>query len=171
MIGYPYDMNHNERTSGGVIGKVVGKAKETLGQASADDDLTREGRLQRAHSDTELDARRNAELARERERRAALDEREVQDEADRARLENQVLADQRAAQIEAARRQEDADASAQADREHAAADAAEGDQHARAELSVESTERAHLAAADDANRLEREASAAEDRARRLEEGK
>ena len=164
-------MNYNERTSGGVIGKVVGKAKRVLGVAADRDRLAGEGRLQEAKSEAELGARHSAERARERERRAALDARAVQREADRTRLENRVLADQRAADIEAVWRQENADAALQADRQRAAAESEERDQHAGAERSVQAAERANVAAAEDANQLEREATAAEDRARRLEEGR
>ena len=171
LTGYAYCMNHNERTSGGVIGKVVGKAKEVLGVATDRDRLVREGRLQEAKSEAELGARHSAERARERERRAALDEREVQREADRAHLENRVLANQCAADIEAVRRQENADAALQADRQRAVADSEERDQHADAERSVQEAERANVAAAEGANQLERAAAAAEDRARRIEEGR
>lgn len=159
-------MNYNERTSGGVIGKVGWKAKHVFGVAADRDRLAREGRLQEAKSEAELGAPHSGE----RERRAALDERAVQREADRTRLENRVLADQRAADIEAVWRQENADAALQADRQRAAAESEERDQHAGAERSVQAAERANVAAAEDANQLEREATAAEDRARRLEEG-
>ncbi len=46
-----------ERTVGGVAGKVVGKVKEMVGSATGQDELAREGRLQNAQSDAELDAR------------------------------------------------------------------------------------------------------------------
>jgi hypothetical protein len=39
-----------QRTIGGLAGKVVGTAKEVLGQASNSDQLEREGRLQQAQS-------------------------------------------------------------------------------------------------------------------------
>lgn len=47
----------SERTSGGLVGKVVGKTKNALGAATGNDELAREGRLQEAQSETELEAR------------------------------------------------------------------------------------------------------------------
>jgi uncharacterized protein YjbJ (UPF0337 family) len=44
---------NSERTAGGVVGKVVGKAKEALGGAIENEDLAREGRLQQAQSEAE----------------------------------------------------------------------------------------------------------------------
>ena len=54
-----------ERTTGGLAGKVVGKAKELAGEVSNNDELAREGRLQQAQGDADQDAvkaRADAEL-------------------------------------------------------------------------------------------------------------
>ena len=57
-------MTEQEKTSGGLVGKVAGKAKELAGSLSDKDDLAREGRLQEAQADAALEAARRAEHAR-----------------------------------------------------------------------------------------------------------
>ncbi len=51
-------MSENERTAGGVVGKLAGKAKATAGDVLGREDLAREGRLQEAQSDAEVEAER-----------------------------------------------------------------------------------------------------------------
>ncbi len=46
-----------ERTSGGLVGKVVGRVKEAVGAATGKDELAREGRLQEAQADAHREAR------------------------------------------------------------------------------------------------------------------
>ena len=41
----------SERTAGGLVGKLAGKAKEAAGSVVGDDQLAREGRLQQAQGD------------------------------------------------------------------------------------------------------------------------
>ena len=66
------DPEQRERTSGGVLGKVAGKAKELAGEATGNDDLAREGRLQQAQGDAEVDATKAAAEADQREAEADL---------------------------------------------------------------------------------------------------
>ena len=67
------DSETPEDTTGGPLGKVVGKAKEVAGSLIGKDDLAREGRLQQAQSEAEVDAaRREAEA---QQRRAEADRR------------------------------------------------------------------------------------------------
>ena len=46
----------DERTSGGLAGKAAGKAKELAGEATRNDDLAREGRLQQAQGEAAEEA-------------------------------------------------------------------------------------------------------------------
>ncbi len=58
-----------QRTAGGVLGRVAGKAKELSGELTGNEDLAREGRLQQAQADADERARREAaeaELLRRR---------------------------------------------------------------------------------------------------------
>src|SRR5205823_3462533 len=80
----------NERTVGGVVGKVVGKAKEFAGEATDRDELAREGRLQQAQSDTERDARRQAADAHRRDAEAQVRRQQVETDLERRSLENEV---------------------------------------------------------------------------------
>src|SRR5688572_25712445 len=96
-------MNDNvpETTSGGVVGKVVGTAKEKLGSATGNDDLAREGRLQQAAVDAENEAdleEREAEIS---ERTAEVEANRLDVEAERRRLAVELEADEREAAIEA----------------------------------------------------------------------
>ena len=47
----------NEQTTGGVAGKLAGKAKELTGSLVGNDDLAREGRLQQTQVAAEAEAR------------------------------------------------------------------------------------------------------------------
>ena len=55
------DSESSERTAGGVLGKIVGKAKAAAGTITGNDDLRREGNLQEARSDAEIEAERERE--------------------------------------------------------------------------------------------------------------
>jgi len=50
------DPETTERTTGGIAGKIVGKAKELAGEASGNENLAREGRLQQAQGEASRDA-------------------------------------------------------------------------------------------------------------------
>ena len=107
-----------QRTAGGVLGRVAGKAKELGGELTGNDDLAREGRLQQAQTEAEIRAQREAAEAEQRDREARLQEERDQAEVERRRLENELSAEEREAKaeqdrIEAERRAE-ADAAAQA---------------------------------------------------------
>ena len=49
-----------EPVTGGLVGKLAGKAKEKAGDAFGDDKLAAEGRLQQAQVETDAEARREA---------------------------------------------------------------------------------------------------------------
>ncbi|HEX2397485.1 MAG TPA: hypothetical protein VHI73_05035, partial [Solirubrobacteraceae bacterium] len=54
------DPDNRERTAGGLLGKLAGKAKEAAGSLTDNDELAREGRLQQAQADADAQARREA---------------------------------------------------------------------------------------------------------------
>jgi len=58
------DRDTTERTTSGVVGKGIGKLKEVAGSVTDRDDLAREGRLQQAQSDADLEAQAAAREAR-----------------------------------------------------------------------------------------------------------
>lgn len=157
-----------QRTVGGLVGKAVGRAKEALGGATANAELAREGRLQQVQSDAGLEAQQTAESAREREARGALDERAAEVEAERERLSNEVAAQEREQQIDRDRQTAQERADVQAADERARAEVDLQNETRRANDSVRDAEQERLAAAQQANRLEREAHEAERRASSLD---
>ena len=74
----------SEQTAGGVIGRLVGKAKEAAGSLAGNEDVAREGRLQQAQAEAATSSRPSdpggtsaadgAERDAERERLAAAKE-------------------------------------------------------------------------------------------------
>jgi uncharacterized protein YjbJ (UPF0337 family) len=155
---------NSERTAGGVVGKVVGKAKEALGGAIENEDLAREGRLQQAQSEAELEARREAEKARAHEDQAIIRERQTEIAGQRDQLRNEVAANQREAEIDRDRRQAEHRAAIDAERERAATYAEQARDRGAAEQIVKAAENGRVATTQEANCLEREAAAAERRA-------
>src|SRR3954451_595201 len=83
-----------ERTSGGVAGKLAGKAKAAAGDLLGRDDLAREGRLQEAQSDAEIQAREEAAEAKQREQEAAAADEKARVEQERRELNNEIAAQQ-----------------------------------------------------------------------------
>jgi hypothetical protein len=134
--------NRNERSIGGLAGRLVGKAKEVLASATANDEVAREG-LRTPQSDSQ-----------------------------HQRPENEVAAAQREQRIERDRVEAAAAAAAEAagtgSSGPASADAGGRAQYTGAERSVRAAERVRLAATEEANRLEREAREAQRRAEHLD---
>lgn len=159
---------NSERTAGGMVGRVLGRAKEALGGATENEDLAREGRLQQAQSEAELEARREAGKARAHEDQAIIRERQTEIAGRRDQLRNEVAADQREAEIDRDRRQSEHRAAIDAERERDAADAEQARDQGVTEQTVKAAENGRVAATEQANRLEREAAAAERRAENLD---
>src|SRR3954462_1762873 len=84
-----------ERTAGGLVGKLAGKAKEAAGSVIGNDDLAREGRLQDAQSEQELEARREEAEARQREQEAEVESERAETERERERLQHEVAEERR----------------------------------------------------------------------------
>ena len=94
----------SERTAGGTAGKLIGRLKAAFGSSAGRAGLEREGHLQEAAADAELDARTSAQQASVRERRAQVQRERTETELERQRLENEVSAQERAQQVEEDRR-------------------------------------------------------------------
>ncbi len=67
------DKETSERTAGGLVGALAGKAKEAAGSLVGNDELAREGRLQQAQVEAESEASRQAADAQQRESEADLE--------------------------------------------------------------------------------------------------
>ena len=116
-------------TSGGVLDKLAGKAKQVVGNIVGNETLAEEGSLQERKADTALDATRLAAEAEQAEREADLAAEQEQNRLDQARVEAELAEQTRADQIE---REEAAERAAVADeaarKEAAAAQAAQAEQ-------------------------------------------
>ena len=77
------DSETPETTTGGALGKVVGKAKEMVGKAIGEDDLAREGRLQQAQGEAETVAQRHSAQAKLSEAEQGVDAEKRENELER----------------------------------------------------------------------------------------
>ena len=111
-----------EETTGGVLGKLAGKAKAAAGSLTGNDTLAREGRLQEAQVDAERDAQRELAEARQREQEAELSEERNQLKAERERLQQEVAAEDREQRIERDAQKAQLEADREAARQQAAAE-------------------------------------------------
>ena len=102
----------NEKTTGGLVGKLAGKAKEAAGEITNNDDLAREGRLQQAQSESDLEASARADEARQHDAEAQLEQEKVETRAEAEKLRAEVDAEQEeiAAESEQAREEQRAEA-------------------------------------------------------------
>ncbi len=87
--------NQTERTTGGALGRLAGKVKAIAGDTLGDEQQAREGRLQEASADAELEAQRLAGRRHGAERRAVVGPVAGEDlEAVRLAAQLVVLADE-----------------------------------------------------------------------------
>jgi uncharacterized protein YjbJ (UPF0337 family) len=91
---------NREEVAGGALGKVAGRLKQAAGDLLGDDDVAREGRLQEAGADAELESREREAAARDQQAEADVETRKADVEAERARLTHEVAAKRQEAQIE-----------------------------------------------------------------------
>lgn len=94
-----------ERTAGGPLGKLAGEAKEAIGSALGNEELAREGRLQKVQVDAEEDAAERAQEAREAESEAELEAERTETEAERRDLEADLRQDAVEDDVERRRRE------------------------------------------------------------------
>lgn len=150
-----------EQTAEGTLGRVIGKAKETVGAVLGRDDLVQEGALQQGAANAAVEAQRQADLAAEREKQSDIERRRIEAETERQRLEAQAEADRREAAITQQRIAEQQQARADEDQEQLQVDSAQ----ARAKAQIDAQENA---AADKLVRDAREVARLESEARRAE---
>jgi uncharacterized protein YjbJ (UPF0337 family) len=155
------DPETSEKTAGGPIGKLVGKAKEATGGLSGNDDLAREGRLQQAQVDAQAQADAQTAEAEQRDAEASLQRQQAEVELERQRLQNEVSAQEREDRIERDRQEAERQAQADAQRQRASAESQRHAQESAASDSEERAERERVAAAEAAIRLEQQARRAE----------
>jgi uncharacterized protein YjbJ (UPF0337 family) len=155
------DPENTETTAGGVLGRVVGKAKAAVGGLVGNDDLKREGNLQQAQSEAELIAERETEAAEQRKQRAAVDEQRTQATAERGRLEAELEAEERKENIERNEARAEASIAAQAAHDKAIAETREELQQTAADAAEQAALRQRAADAAEAARLEQQAKKAE----------
>lgn len=158
----------DEKTAGGVAGSLIGKAKEAAGSLIGDDDLRREGALQRAHSEVARNAEAKLAEAKQDEVRAEVEIALSENEVERERLRSEVDAERRKEKIEQDRRQAELAATQQETAESHAAEAerarVESVSHAHEEQAVQSLSTDGARAA----RLAQEAERAETRAEKID---
>jgi uncharacterized protein YjbJ (UPF0337 family) len=158
------DPDSPETTSGGLVGAVVGKAKSAVGSLLRNDDLQREGNLQQAQAEAEVDAVKESEAAELRREEAALVQQRADAAAERDRLRAEIEAEDRLERIEesaAEREQQIAQSTAE---KQAAIEERESLQHRAANTTEEAALHRRAAQAAEVARLEREAANAEARA-------
>ena len=99
------DRKNPERTAGGTVGKLVGRAKEAAGSVLDNEELAREGRLQRAGAEADQEAAERTDEAKQREAEAELQKEEVETKAERDRLRNELETQERQQAAERDRRE------------------------------------------------------------------
>src|SRR4051794_20551017 len=93
------DPERSEDVAGGVPGKVVGKMKSAIGSLIGNDDLQREGNLQQAKVEAEVDAEREQAAAEVRRQEAELSEQRADAVAERERLRTELDAESQAERV------------------------------------------------------------------------
>jgi uncharacterized protein YjbJ (UPF0337 family) len=87
------DPESPERTAGGLLGDVVGKAKSAVGSLFGNEDLQREGNLQQAQVEAEADAERAGQVAELQNQEALVVEQRAAAAAERDRLRGELEAE------------------------------------------------------------------------------
>ena len=150
-----------ERTAGGILGAVAGKAKEAAGSLTGNDDLTREGRLQQAQADADREAAGRQAEAQRKAAEADVQAEQAEVESERQRLQNELDAQRREERLVADRRRAEGEAQAEAVERKQAAQAERRAMENAAEATEEQAEQDRLAAAKRSIDLEQQARQAE----------
>lgn len=156
--------HRNEQTAGGIAGRLIGKVKEAAGQLAGRDDLAREGRLQQAQGDADLEAREHRAHAEQQLREADLAEEEARVREEQARLHTRLEAAEREEAAERDRRAAEEAAERRAAQEQAAATQDELEARRRAADRERAADRLEESGEQEAALLEDRARAAEQRA-------
>lgn len=133
-------VSEQERVAGGPLGKAVGRAKQLAGAALGRDDLGREGRLQEAQAETEVEAAERAAEAERKDEQAQIEAERAEVEAERHEVK--LEAAQIEAEEQAERKRAEEERLAAAEKGAATQDAAELRREAdRAEAAAEALDR------------------------------
>ena len=151
----------NEQIAGGVLGKVAGKAKEIAGEVVKNDELAREGRLQQAHVDAEIETAEEMKEAEQERAEAELAEKRAQNEAELDRIKAEKAEIEREKAIEQRRVEAEREAAQQAEQRKRVADAQAEQQERAADSFETAAARERAVAGAEVNALEREARQAE----------
>ncbi|MDX6665912.1 MAG: hypothetical protein QOG68_2118 [Solirubrobacteraceae bacterium] len=110
LNGDTITMTNHEETAGGLLGRLAGRAKAAAGKLMGDDRLAREGRLQEAHSEAGIDARRATAAARVAAEQAYVQAEHARLDEARKRLRAEVAAEDAEQRADGERFVRDADA-------------------------------------------------------------
>src|SRR3954454_22552610 len=119
------DTESTERTTRGVLGQVLGKAKAAVGGLVGNENLKREGNLQHAQAEAEVLAERETDAAEQRKQEAAVEEQRAEATAERDRLEAELEAEERKENIEQNEARAEASIAAEANQKKAATETRE----------------------------------------------
>jgi uncharacterized protein YjbJ (UPF0337 family) len=157
----PERKENSEHVAGGPLRKAVGAAKEAIGSAIGNDQLSQEGRVQRVQVETEQKAAEHAREAAVEEERADIAGARSDNRARRRELEHELAAEKQEETIE---RGESSASAAASERAHEQTMAAEHRRRAE-ENAADAQERVartrEVAELDEAEQLRRQARQAE----------
>ena len=151
----------DERTASGVVGTVIGKAKSVVGSLLGNDELQREGNLQQAQADAEVEAERERRAAEQARHEAEVAAEKVEITAERERLRAEIAAEERESVVERTEAQQEATIAQEARRRETAIEGTKRARERGADALADAADRQHAAEAAEAARLERAANAAE----------
>ena len=155
------DPDSPETTAGGLVGQIVGKAKTVVGSLLGNDDLQREGNLQQAQAEAEVDARREEQAAELRRQEAAVTEERAAAAAERERLRVEIESEDLQERIDESAARRDSEIGLSANQKQAAIERREELERRAANATEEAAVHRRAAQAAEAARLEREAANAE----------
>lgn len=155
------DPDSPETTAGGVIGQIVGKAKSAVGSLLGKDDLEREGNLQQAQAEAEVDARREEQAAELRRHEAAVSEQLADAVAERERLLVEIESEDRKEHIDETAARRESEIALSANQQKAAIEQRESLELRAADATEEAAVHRKAAQVAEAARLEQAAAHAE----------
>jgi uncharacterized protein YjbJ (UPF0337 family) len=158
----------DEKTTGGVFGKVAGKAKELAGELTHNDELAREGRLQQAQSEASVEAAADRSEASVAEAQADVVEQRQAVTEERGRIEAELERTRAEQQAETDRELAEKLAVVQEAAEVGQAESVKAEQAERAEARIDEAETEEQRKNREALELEQQARAAESKADALD---
>ena len=150
-----------EETAGGLLGQVVGKAKSAVGSLLGNENLKREGNLQQAQAEAEVDAEREKQAADLRREMAAVKEQRAEAAAERDLLRTELGAEDLRERIEETEARREREIALSANQKQASIEHREALQQRAADATEEAALHRRAADAAEVDRLERAATQAE----------